>query len=189
MSTAKEIYVLTNLEGTHRGFYNSREDLVAGVNLWMKQFPQETLIYENWYCHNSKEDITWDYAYVSTHEEQRSRQLADEGGVDYFPSRIGVNLLVEETTMKDKLLKLTLAFIKALRTVSIAVHENPIFTAYVVLSFYVLAIECMWIGYSMTVCNIMFGVALVATSVVYWLDANGCDFVQAALEQEENKDE
>jgi hypothetical protein len=77
----KEIYILTNLDGTHRGVYNSVDDLITGVDLWITKEPEESLIYEEWYLPGAQE-ITWKYAYVSTHDHPKAYYLSADHQID-----------------------------------------------------------------------------------------------------------
>jgi len=90
----REVYILTNLNGAHRGVYKSKEQLSEGVDLWMKKVPKESLIYELWYAPGEAE-ITWEFAYVSTDDRDEAMVLVLHfyNPDFFFPKVMGVNLL------------------------------------------------------------------------------------------------
>lgn len=95
----RESFILTNLDGEHRGVYSSLQELSEGVTHLILEKPEESLIYELWYTNLSSDEITWKFAYVSACEEEQARRVALEGGISYFPSSIGINLITKKEEM------------------------------------------------------------------------------------------
>ena len=90
----REVYILTNLYGTHRGVYRSKTELIAGIDSSIEKNPEQSLIYELWYA-PGEEEITWEFAYISESEHDEALDLAKESCLDdeAFPTVTDVNLL------------------------------------------------------------------------------------------------
>src|SRR5271154_1823511 len=75
-----------------RGVYDSKSALQAGVDYWMKEFPKQTLVYEEWQANYIPEPFSWEWCYIAPGSKTTDLM---KGGSSYIPSKRfrGLNLV------------------------------------------------------------------------------------------------